>query len=145
MKFIALLALTLLFTGCISRQKASRTASATVATAGAAALGYIASDGNVAATIGAGAAGLAAQSYAAHIQDKDHRAEVQTAFAAGEAKATRDLYDAIQNNQSQPTAQPETSESDATYLPIAAPRRLVNGVIVEPTVEYIRLNDQNPE
>lgn len=147
MKFLRLLpAVALIFlTGCISRPGAANTAKTGLAAAAGAAAGYALSDGELGATLGGAAAAGAAQAYANNISDKKQRADVARAYAAGEAKATRDLYEAIQRNQSVDTVDESADEdTNAVYLPIAAPPRIVNGVRVEGSIEYIRINDGGP-
>lgn len=141
MRTTILILSTVLLAGCITR-KTAETADTLLTTAAASTVGYVASDGNAAVAAGAGLTALAAKQYASNIRDKKQREEIAKAYAAGEAKATRDLYEAIQHNQAVDTEKPTNTEpDDATALPITAPRRVVNGVIIEPSVEYIRVHD----
>jgi hypothetical protein len=133
----------LLAGGCASssRTAASRVISDTAATAGGAALGYVASNGNVAATVGGAALGFAVKRYADNLQGQEEQKRVQAAYDSAHAQATRELYDATQRLQAISTEITATPENDGVYLPTQIPERTINGVIVEPTIEYIRISD----
>jgi hypothetical protein len=132
----------LVHSGCYSSKSASsRTLGDTIAAASGAALGYVASDGNKAATLGGAVAGVAAKRYADDVRDKEEKKKLQGAYDAAHAEATRQLYDATQHLQAQSTEPAAAEPDDAVYLPTQIPERMVNGVILEPTTEYIRISD----
>lgn len=69
---------------------------------------------------------------AADLQDTKERAHAQ---------AVKELYAAIQHTQD--TGKPDTktppAQTETATLPIVAPARVVNGVILDPSIEYIRI------
>jgi hypothetical protein len=149
-QFVVILLAAAVLSGCASNSEhgVSRAIGDTAATLGGAAVGYVASDGNTLATVGGAAAGLAVKKYADHLADKAEKKKLQDAYDTAHAQATRDLYDAIQRQQSEPVAASgsgdKAPQDDAVYLPTQIPERTVNGVIIDSSVEYIRLADTPP-
>lgn len=71
-------------------------------------------------------------------EDKRSR-ELREAYERGMSQTAKADYWIVQRLQSQSTARAErTEDAGSVYLPIVAPERRVNGVIVNATTEYIR-------
>jgi len=66
---------------------------------------------------------------------KDER--VREAFDLGQLQATKALHQAIQNTQNTDAA--GANADDRTLVPLTVPERKIDGVIVNPGVEYVRL------
>lgn len=129
--------------GCTTatRTSASRAVGDIAASAGGAAVGYALSDGNAGATLGGAAAAFVVKRYADNVRDKDEQKRLQSAYDTAHAQATRELYDATQRLQAVSTAAPADEAREPVYLPTQIPERRINGVIIDPTIEYIRISD----
>ena len=66
---------------------------------------------------------------------KDER--IREAFDLGQLQATKALHQAIQNTQNTDAA--NASTEDRVLVPLTVPERKIDGVIVNPGVEYVRL------
>jgi len=62
---------------------------------------------------------------------------LREAYKLGALQSTKSLYQAIQNTQNSDTATADRGEK--SLVPLTVPERKVDGVIVNPTVEYVRL------
>lgn len=63
-------------------------------------------------------------------------ARVRAAFELGQLQATKSLHAAIQRTQQDDGARPP---ADTHLVPLTIPERTVDGVILNPGVEYVRL------
>lgn len=131
--------------GCASNSsRVSSTAGDALAVAAGSAAAYSLSDQNAAVGVAGGVAALGIKRYADYVADNKRREEIQKAYDTAHARATRELYDAIQRQQSEPTAESDavaTVTDESTYLPVVLPERVVNGAVIEPSLEYVRIND----
>lgn len=62
---------------------------------------------------------------------------VRQAYALGQLQATKSLHAALQ--QLQNTDQPGARGPESTLVPLTIPERIVDGVIINRTEEYVRL------
>lgn len=99
-------------------------------------LGYKLSNGNV-GVAAAGAAGgyLASKLAQSEVKKALNEAE-QQGYDRAMNQAVKQQYWIIQNQQ---RAQEARAESSARLVPVELPETKVNGVILNPTVEYIRV------
>lgn len=137
---IVSLAAALTFAGCANQSPTEQFVGDAAVTGGAAAVGYKVSNGNPVATVGAGIAGLGLKRLADTQAQKKRDKELKEAEDRGYAQAMKSNYWKHQDAQSQNTTEPNNGPAK-TKLPIAAPERVVNGVIVNPTTEYIAVDD----
>lgn len=131
-----LLAVMLRASGCAA-SRGGRAAEdvATVLLSGGA--GYAASDGDPVATGGAAVAGLTVKKIAEIHRDRKEDRRVREAFDLGQLQATKSLHQAIENSQG--TDRAGAVGSDRPLLPLTVPERTIDGVILNPGVEYVRL------
>lgn len=68
-------------------------------------------------------------------------ADLQDAKERAHAQAVKELYAAIQHTQDagKPDTKAPPAQSESATLPIVAPSRVVNGVVVDPSIEYVRI------
>lgn len=99
-------------------------------------LGYKLSDGN-AGVAAAGAAGgyLVSKVAQSQVQKAVNEAE-QRGYDRAMNQSVKQQYWIIQNQQ---RAQDARTEKSARLVPVELPETTVNGVIVKPTIEYIRV------
>jgi hypothetical protein len=107
---------------------------ATVVLAGAG--GYAASGGRAEATGAAAVAGLTVKKIAEIQRDRKEDRRVRDAYDLGQLQATKSLHQAIANTQATDVGE---EAPDRPLLPLTVPERTIDGVIVNPTVEYVRL------
>jgi hypothetical protein len=139
-KLPPLLLASALLAGCASTPTARIGTDALAAGAG----GLIAdriSKGNPYWTLGGGVAALGAAEWARSASSSDERKELALAFDRGRAQNAQSTYDAIQNAQRNGRS-PGAGGEVGRYLeiPITAPERMINGVKIEASTEYIRVS-----
>lgn len=134
MKILRILLLPFLcFTGCGSIPE---NATELAATAVGSTIGYEVSDGDPLATAAGGLLGYGAAQFARKdASDKVAQAELR-GFTKGMNQAVKQQYWIIQNQQAE--IEP-VGEEIVRLIPIPQPERTINGVIINPTVEYIRV------
>ena len=74
---------------------------------------------------------------AAILAESKKDARLREAYSIGQLQATKALYQAIQNTQNSDTA--AADRAPGALVPLTVPERSVDGVIVNPSVEYVRL------
>jgi hypothetical protein len=99
--------------------------------------GYAASGGHAGATAGAAAAGLTVKKIVEINRDRKEDRRVRDAYDLGQLQATKALHQAIENSQRTDVA--DAGRQDRPLLPLTVPERTIDGVIVNPGVEYVRL------
>jgi hypothetical protein len=132
---VALLCIMLLGSGCAT-SRGGRAAEdlATVLLAGGA--GYAGSGGDAVATGAAAVTGLTIKKVAEIQRDRKEDRRVREAYDLGQLQATKSLHQAIENTQRTDVV---GGASERTLLPLTVPERTIDGVIINPGVEYVRL------
>ena len=145
MKIIILpLLITVLCGGCATRSKVGQFTTDAAVTAGAAYAGYKLSDNNPAIGLASGLGALGIKRIFESKADKERQKELQEAFNRGRGQSAAESYAAIQNTQrdgfSESEYAPQENTTDNTLtVPIVAPERVINGVRVRETQEFITL------
>ncbi len=134
------LPLALLLAGC---QSAPRLALDTTAAAAGSITAHQASAGNPYWTAAGGLAGYLLADAAQNLQDKNQQQALALAFERGRAQSAQQSYDAIQNAQKSDRLSPSAltvASGRYTEIPLLVPQRSINGVILNQSVEYIRVS-----
>jgi hypothetical protein len=133
-----------LASGCSTRSNVGRYTTDAAVTAGAAYAGYKLSNNNPAIGLAAGLGALGIKRIMENKADEEQRKELEAAFNRGRGQAAAEGYAAIQNTQRDGFSESLYSESresapDTLTVPIVAPERVINGVRVRETQEFITL------
>ncbi|MFI5337193.1 MAG: hypothetical protein ACHQ5A_10445 [Opitutales bacterium] len=138
-RLLGLLLLPLALAGC---QSAPRLALDTTAAAAGSIVANKASQGNPYWTAAGGLVSYAVTDAAQSLQDKNHQQELALAFERGRTQSAQQAYDAIQNAQKSDRFSPRPAGDSTAYteIPIVVPARTINGVILNQTVEYLRIS-----
>lgn len=128
-----------LLSGCASSQTARLGTDVLAAGAG----GVIAdklSGGNPYWTLGGGVAALGVTEWARSASNADQQKELALAYERGMAQNAQATYDAIQNAQKNGRAAGTLDRGQYLEVPITAPERVINGVKVNASTEYVRIS-----
>jgi len=131
--------LLLTLTGC---QALPRVVVDTTAAAAGAVVAKEASHGNPYWTAGGGLAGYLLADTALSSQDKTHQEALALAYERGRSQSAQQTYDAIQNAQKTDRRPAGASGRGPGYveIPIVVPARSINGVLLNASVEYVRVS-----
>lgn len=126
--------------GCASRSKAARITNDVLAAGAGAVVGDKASGGNPYWTAAGAVGAVAAERLASDAIDEDRQKELARAFERGKAQNAQATYHAIQNAQKVPTPPPSRADGDDSMeIPITVPERVINGVKMNSSTEYVRI------
>jgi hypothetical protein len=136
---ILLLVTALLLAGC---QGAPRAIVNTTSAAAGAVVAREASHGNPYWTAGGALTAYLVADASQSLQEKNQKQELALAFERGRVQSAQQAYDAIQNAQKPTRRDATTGQADKGYseIPIIVPKRSINGVILNESVEYVRLS-----
>jgi len=138
-KLATLMAAASLLSGCASSQTARLGTDVLSAGAG----GVIAdklSGGNPYWTLGGGVAALGATEWARSASNSDQQKELALAYERGMAQNAQATYDAIQNSQKNGRTVGALDKGQYLEVPITAPERVINGVKINASTEYVRIS-----
>ncbi|OAM91919.1 hypothetical protein AW736_26425 [Termitidicoccus mucosus] len=144
-KFLALIPalLAAALAGCQSSQ-VNRLVNTTFAGAAGGLTANQLSNGNPYWTLAGGVTAIGISEYARTQDEKRKQEELALAYEQGRAQNAHVTYAAIQNAQQNgfeagARTQPEDNSIE---IPFAAPARVINGVKINPTTEYIKVSAQ---
>ena len=136
---LAALSLAFALAGC---QSAPRVAlDTTGAVAGSVAANKV-SGGSPYWTAAGGLAGYLLADATQNLHDKSQQQALALAYERGRAQSAQQTYDVIQNTQKTERAPAATAGASPGYIeiPLVVPKRSINGVILNESVEYIRVS-----
>jgi len=125
--------------GCATQSRTQRMLGDSAAVAGGATIAYELSDHNPVVGVAGGIAALGVKTLADRSAENTRSTEIKKAYDQGLAQGLKTKYWDHQADQARDTAATDEG-ADSDYLPIKIPERSVNGVIVKPTVEYVRVD-----
>lgn len=134
---VSCLLVVFLLAGC---QSAPRVALGTTAATAGSITANKASGGNPYWTAAGGLAGYFIADAVQGAQDKTQQQALALAYERGRAQSAQQTYDILQNTQK--TDRPGATNDAKSYaeIPIVVPKRSINGVILNESVEYVRLS-----
>jgi hypothetical protein len=105
--------------------------------AGGGALADYFSNGNPAITAAGAAGGVAVSEGLGYVERKEQNNAYSNGYEKGRSDAVKQQYWILVSQQKNPSGQSD----GVRYYPIQIPEQTINGVILEPTTEYIRIGD----
>jgi hypothetical protein len=142
-KFVIILsALTALFSGCTTGGTVARVGTDVVAAGAGTVIADKLSNGNPYWTAAGAVAGLALAEGGQALVRNQQQKDLALAYERGKAQNAELAYDAIQNAQKDGRTALIPADADSIEVPITAPARQINGVKINPTAEYIKINNR---
>jgi hypothetical protein len=124
----------LLLCGCSSL---TQPATDVAAGAGGGALADYFSNGNPAITAAGAAGGVALSEGLGYVERKEQNNAYQNGYEKGRSDAVKQQYWILVSQQKNPSGQTDGFR----YYPIQIPEQTINGVVLEPTTKYIRIEE----
>jgi len=138
-RFFVSLPLLCLVSGCAVSSALSDLAVTAAGAGSGAALGTSPRE-RAAFSAGGAAVALSAKKYLDHSKKESLSSSFQAGFDAGTAQSVKRHYELIQEQQSQSFSAPVEPPDDSVLLPVHTPKRTINGVVLEESVEYVRVS-----
>jgi len=132
--FVLFLLAPLLFTGCAATRPISDVAMG----AGGAALAHELSDGNVTITAAGAAGGVLISEGLHYASQKQAQKAYLTGYEKGRSDAVKQQYWILVNEQKEKADQ---NTENVRYYEIPVPEQTVDGVILQPTTKYLRIEE----